>query len=183
MRKLSKLISTLLLTGSSFSHGTVVLSYQSGITTTTPTGAADPITQGWTYDGTGAGFSDGYDAGTGVGSNIGGGWRTVDGGSNEVELLVSGTFYNTGVLVDEFATYSITYDSTAGTALLDYVGGTATINPSIGDPNRSTIFMGSGSSGGQGSGVWNAMVIETIPEPGSVMLAFLSLAGLLRPLS
>ncbi|MGD1978142.1 MAG: hypothetical protein PVJ98_02010 [Akkermansiaceae bacterium] len=244
----------------SSSSATVVLSYQSGIDSTTLTGAADPATQGWTYTGTGGAFSDGYDAGTGVGSNFGGGWRTVDGtsgaqsvytqdtssvipaitsaslwrmtwtvaldrdavrgdggaevadyynapnngrqnalllyfdmdnvdsfrvdhrvnGADEVELLVSGTSYNTGVSLDQFGTYSITYDSTAGTALLDYGAGTAVVNPSTPDPNRSTIFMGSGSTGGQGSGVWNSMTVEIIPEPGSAMLALLSLFGLVR---
>ena len=48
--------------------------------------------------------------------------------------------------------------------------GTATINPSTADPNRNTIFMGSGSTGGQGSGVWNSVVIETIPEPTATAL-------------
>ena len=82
---------------------------------------------------------------------------------DEVLLDVSGTQYNTGVSLDNFGSYSITYNKAAGTALLDYGAGTATINPSSVDPNRSTIFMGSGSSGGQGSGVWNSMVIETNP--------------------
>lgn len=259
MNKYCKITLSMSLMGALSSSGTVVLSYQSGINTTTLTGAADPATQGWTYDGSGSGFSVGYDAGAGIGTNFGGGWRTVDGtsgaqsvytqdtstvipaitsapswqmtwtvavdrdatrldggevanyynapnngrqnalllyfdmddldsfrvvhrvnASDEVLLDVSGNQYNTGVSLDEFGTYSITYDASAGTALLDYGAGTAVINPSTADPNRSTIFMGSGSTGGQGSGVWNSVTIETIPEPGSSMLAFLSLLGLVR---
>ncbi|MEJ6645876.1 MAG: PEP-CTERM sorting domain-containing protein [Akkermansiaceae bacterium] len=101
---------------------------------------------------------------------------------DEVLLDVSGTQYNTGVSLDNFGSYSITYNKAAGTALLDYGAGTATINPSSVDPNRSTIFMGSGSSGGQGSGVWNSMVIETnpVPEPSSVLLSLLGGLALLR---
>ncbi len=101
---------------------------------------------------------------------------------DEVLLDVSVTQYNTGVSLDNFGSYSITYNKAAGTALLDYGAGTATINPSSVDPNRSTIFMGSGSSGGQGSGVWNSMVIETnpVPEPSSVLLSLLGGLALLR---
>jgi hypothetical protein len=238
-------------------HGVVVLDYQSGISSGTSTGASDPASQGWTYTGSGSDFSDGFDAGTGVSSSIGGGWRTVDGtsgaqsvytkdtstiidaitaadvwkmtwtigldkdairtsgaavsdyynapnnsrqnalllyfdmddtdsfrvvhrvnSSDEVLLDVSGTQYNTGVGLDTFATYSITYSKASGTAVLDYGAGTATINPSTVDPNRSTIFMGSGSTGGQGSGVWNSMVIETnpVPEPSSVLLSLLGVS-------
>ena len=242
-------------------QGVVLLDYQAGIGIGTSTGASDPATQGWAYTGSGSGFSDGFDAGTGVGATYGGGWRTVDGTSgaqsiytqdtstvigaitaadvwrmswtialdqdavrtggaavtdyynapnqgrqnaillyfdmddvdsfrvvhrvnelDEVLLDVSGTQYNTGVSLDNFGSYSITYNKAAGTALLDYGAGTATINPSTVDPNRSTIFMGSGSSGGQGSAVWNSMVIETnpIPEPSSVLLSLLGGLALLR---
>lgn len=220
----------------------VLLSYESGISTTDLTGAADPVGQGWTYTGTSGAFSDGFDAGTGIGSNFGGGWRTVDGTSgaqsvytvdtsaiigdvtaaegwrmtwtvavdrdairgdggaevadyynapnngrqnalllyfdmddvnsfrvvhrvnenDEVILDVSGNQYNTGVSLDSFGTYSITYNTASGSAELDYGAGVATITPSTTDPNRSTLFMGSGSTGGQGSGVWNSVVIETI---------------------
>jgi hypothetical protein len=259
MNKYCTIKLSLSLLGAVSSPGAVVLSYQSGIDPGTLIGAADPATQGWTYDGSGAGFSVGYDAGNGIGTNFGGGWRTVDGTSgaqsvytqdtsavipaitsapvwqmtwtvavdrdatrldggevadyytdpnngrqnalllyfdmddvdsfrvvhrvnaaNEVLLDVSGNQYNTEVSLDEFGTYSITYDATAGTALLDYGAGTAVIDPSTADPNRSTIFMGSGSTGGQGSGVWNSVIIETIPEPSSAMLTLLSLVGVLR---
>lgn len=222
--------------------GQVLLSYESGIASTDLIGAADPVGQGWTYTGTGGAFSDGFDAGTGVGSNFGGGWRTVDGTSgaqsiytvdtsaiisdvmaaegwrmtwtvaldrdavrgdggaevadyynapnngrqnalllyfdmddvnsfrvvhrvnesDEVVLDVSGNQYNTGVSLDSFGTYSITYNTASGSAELDYGAGTATITPSTADPDRSTLFMGSGSTGGQGSGVWNSVVIETV---------------------
>lgn len=231
----------LLILGFGKSLGDVLLSYESGITTSDVSGAADPESQGWTYTGAGSGFSDGFDAGLGVESSIGGGWRTVDGtggaqsvytqdttsiigaitaapswkmtwtvavdldavrqgGSkvvdyygqpnqgrqnalllyfdmddvdsfrvvhrvnelNEVLLDVSGTQYNTGVMLDAFGTYSITYNSVTGTAELDYGAGTAVIAPTTVDPNRSTIFMGSGSTGGQGSAVWNSLVVETI---------------------
>ncbi|MGD1978141.1 MAG: hypothetical protein PVJ98_02005 [Akkermansiaceae bacterium] len=227
--------------------GQVLLSYDSGIATTDLIGAADPVAQGWSYTGTGGAFSDGFDAGTGVGSNFGGGWRTVDGtsgaqsvytidtsaiigaitsadgwkmtwtvavdrdavrgdggaevadyynspnngrqnalllyfdmddvnsfrvdhrvnASDVVELLVGGNSYDTGIGLDEFGTYSITYNTASGSAELDYGAGVATITPSIADPNRSTLFMGSGSTGGQGSGVWNSVVIETVTLGGA----------------
>lgn len=50
-----------------------VLEYQSGIVAAGGiSGASDPATQGWTYEGTGSAYSDGYDSGNG-------GWRLVDG--------------------------------------------------------------------------------------------------------
>lgn len=50
-----------------------ILEYQSGIAAAGGvSGAADPVTQGWTYEGAGSGYSDGYDSGNG-------GWRLVDG--------------------------------------------------------------------------------------------------------
>ena len=237
-----------------------VLSYESGISTTTENGAADPVSQGWSYSGSGSGYSDGYNAGNGNGSLDGGGWRTVDGtggassvythetasiiplitaadvwkmsftvaldkdaqrdgasnvanfynapnhgrqnaillyfdmndvdsfrvifnvdATDQVVLNVSGNNYNTGVQLDEFGDYSITYDKALGTAVLDYGAGTAVINPSIADPNRSTLFMGSGSRGGMGSAVWNKLTIIAIPEPSSAaLLGFGGLALTLR---
>lgn len=230
----------LMLLGAGPSAGDILLSYESGIATSDLTGAADPESQGWSFDGTGGAFADGFDAGTGIGSDFGGGWRTVDGTGgapaiylqdttpiiaaltaapswkmtwtialdldavridggevegyygapnqarqnalllyfdmddvnsfrvvhrvnelNEILLDVSGTQYNTGVVLDAFGTYSITYDAASETAKLDYGAGIVTISPSIADPDRSTIFMGSGSTGGQGSAVWNSMVVET----------------------
>lgn len=51
----------------------IVTQYLSGISASTgSSGATDPTTQGWTYDGAGSGYSDAYDSGNG-------GWRTVDG--------------------------------------------------------------------------------------------------------
>ena len=95
----------------------------------------------------------------------------------------SGT-YNTGLDVTtspNFGTFSLTHDRTAGTATLDYGAGTATLSP--GTPlvgGRNAVFFGAGSSGGQGSALWNEFSIETVPEPAITLLGGLGMLSLLR---
>jgi len=96
----------------------------------------------------------------------------------------SGT-YDTGIDIDafpNFGTFSLTYDSSGGTATLDYGAGTAVLNP--GSPligGRNAVFFGAGTTGGQGSAVWNEFGLETIPEPASIaLIGLMGLAYLLR---
>jgi hypothetical protein len=105
--------------------------------------------------------------------------------SNEVVLVdqkSGGASYNTGAVITtqpNFIDFSLTYDTTAGTALLDYGAGTDTITP--GTPlsgGRNAVFFGAGSSGGQGSAVWNNFEVEIVPEPASFLLSAAGLAGL-----
>jgi hypothetical protein len=92
----------------------------------------------------------------------------------------SGT-YNTGIDTSAFpgfATFSLVYDRTAGTATLDYVAGTATLNP--GAPligGRNAVYFGAGSSGGQGSAIWNEVSLATVPEPTTGLLAIFGFLG------
>ena len=105
--------------------------------------------------------------------------------SNEVVLVdqkSGGASYNTGAVITtqpNFIDFSLTYDTTAGTALLDYGAGTATITP--GSPlsgGRNAVFFGAGNSAGQGSAVWNNFEVEVVPEPASFLLPAAGLAGL-----
>jgi hypothetical protein len=105
--------------------------------------------------------------------------------SNEVVLVdqkSGGSSYNTGAVITtqpNFIDFSLTYDTTAGTALLDYGAGTATVTP--GSPlsgGRNAVFFGAGNSAGQGSAVWNNFEVEVVPEPASFLLPAAGLAGL-----
>ncbi len=62
----------------SYASAQTIVSYDSGVTAAIgQSGAADPTSQGWTYTGSGSGYSDGYDSGDG-------GYRTVDGTTTTV---------------------------------------------------------------------------------------------------
>lgn len=108
--------------------------------------------------------------------------HTVD-ASNILVLADGSGTYNTGIDISNFpnfATFSLTYDRTGGTATLDYGAGTATLNP--GAPlisGRNAIFFGAGTSGGQGSAVWNSFSVTTIPEPAAGLSGLLGMLFLL----
>lgn len=91
--------------------------------------------------------------------------------------------YETGIFIGadnpfpNFMTLSLTYSAATNNAILNYVGGTATI-ANAGDPNQNRVFFGAGSSGGQGSAIWNDLTVVTVPEPMSLMLVAAGLAGL-----
>ncbi|MCB1130153.1 MAG: autotransporter-associated beta strand repeat-containing protein [Verrucomicrobiae bacterium] len=81
--------------------------------------------------------------------------------------------YSTGIDISafpSFGTFSLTYDTVAGTAVLDYGGnndGTSTVTLTPGAPiigGRNAIFFGAGNSSGQGSAVWNEVDLS-IPDP------------------
>jgi hypothetical protein len=78
------------------------------------------------------------------------------------QLLIDvdgGDTYATGVTITNnwpnFATFSLTYRPAEDSGTLDYGAGTATVTSSSTDPGRNKVFFGQGSSGGQGSLIWN----------------------------
>jgi len=91
--------------------------------------------------------------------------------------------YQTGVFIGgsnpfpNFMTFSLTYSAQTDNAILDYVGGTATI-ANGGNQGNNRVFFGAGTSGGQGSAIWNELTVVTVPEPASLLLPAAGLAGL-----
>ena len=92
--------------------------------------------------------------------------------NDQNELVITpegGSGINTGIAVDDtnlnFLTLSLTYTAATGTAILDYGSGTTAVASASADPGRNAVFFGAGNSAGQGSAVWNAFSVSTVPEP------------------
>lgn len=79
--------------------------------------------------------------------------------------------------------FTFTLSSVGGTVSLSEAGagelGTVATWSGL-SPTQNRVVFGAYSSGGQGSTVWNAIEVTTVPEPAAALVAGLGLLGLLR---
>ncbi|NNC89405.1 MAG: hypothetical protein HKN82_13185 [Akkermansiaceae bacterium] len=85
-------------------------------------------------------------------------------------------------LVNQYVTYTLDYDATAGQATLtDSLGNNHGVVASGGAlPGGDRLVWGATSGAGQGSTTWNAVGLDAVPEPGVSILGALAGLVLLR---